>query len=275
MNDVPPRKEGTGQKKKYGSREVNAIERTIEKNPHLTSRELKMRMPRLLKNLSARTVRRILDIDLDRPARVAPEKIFLTDEMKVRRVEWATTNLRRRKSYWESVLFIDEVMFEATGGGGSWRLVRRPRGTPRHDPKFCRSKYKKPRKVMALAGISASGARFLTFLPPGVNMNSEQYTKMMKGAPMRISRRDKLVILQDLSRVHTSKKTQAFFKKHQLNPLLLPGNSLDYRTMEKIVLHLLTPFSSQAILLTATLSSIVSPWSRGSWRRSPRGTWPR
>ena len=79
MNDVPPRKEGTGQKKKYGSREVNAIERTIEKNPHLTSRELKMRMPsRLLKNLSARTVRRILDIDLDRPARVAPEKIFLT-----------------------------------------------------------------------------------------------------------------------------------------------------------------------------------------------------
>ena len=173
MNDVPPRKEGTGQKKKYGSREVNAIERTIEKNPHLTSRELKMRMPRLLKNLSARTVRRILDIDLDRPARVAPEKIFLTDEMKVRRVEWATTNLRRRKSYWESVLFIDEVMFEATGGGGSWRLVRRPRGTPRHDPKFCRSKYKKPRKIMALAGISASGSRFLTFLPPGVNTNSE------------------------------------------------------------------------------------------------------
>ena len=101
------------------------------------------------------------------------------------------------------------------------------------------------------------------------------HPKMMKGAPMRISRRDKLVILQDLSRVHTSKKTQAFFKKHQLNPLLLPGNSLDYRTMEKIVLHLLTPFSSQAILLTATLSSIVSPWSRGSWRRSPRGTWPR
>ena len=52
------------------------------------------------------------------------------------------------------------------GGGGSWRLIRRPQGTPRHDPKFCRSKYKKPRKIMALAGISASGSRFLTFLPP-------------------------------------------------------------------------------------------------------------
>ena len=73
VNDVPPRKQGTGQKKKYGSREVTAIERTIEKNRHLTCRELKMRMPKLLKNLSARTVRRILDIDLDRPARVAPK----------------------------------------------------------------------------------------------------------------------------------------------------------------------------------------------------------
>ena len=120
-------------KRKYGSKEVNAIEKITDKNPHLTSRELKMRMPRLLKNLSARIVRRSLDIDLDCPARVAPEKIYLTDEMKARRVEWATTNLRRKKSSWESVLFVDEVMFEATGGGGSWRLVRRPRGTPRHD----------------------------------------------------------------------------------------------------------------------------------------------
>ena len=97
----------------------------IDKNPHFTSRNLKSRMYKLLKNISARTVRRILDVDLDRPARVAPEKPYLREDMKVRRVEWATTNLRR-KSYWESVLFIDEVMFEATGGGGSWRLVRRP-----------------------------------------------------------------------------------------------------------------------------------------------------
>ena len=102
-------------------------------------------MYKLLKNISARTVRKILDVDLDHPARVAPEKPYLTEDMKVRRVEWAITNLRRKKSSCESVLFIDEVMFEATGVGGSWRLVRRPQGTPRHDPKFCRRKYKKPR----------------------------------------------------------------------------------------------------------------------------------
>ena len=51
-----------------------------------------------------------MTLSLFGPARVAPEKPYLTDEMKVRRVEWATTNLRRKKSSWESVLFIDEVM---------------------------------------------------------------------------------------------------------------------------------------------------------------------
>ena len=186
-------------------------------------------MYKLLKNISARTVRRILDVDLDRPARVALEKPFLMEDMKDRRVDkWATTNMRRKKSSWESVLFIDKVMFEATGAG-SWMLVQRPRGTPRHDPKYCRSKLKKPRKIMALAGRTASGSRFLSFLPPGVNMNSMQYIMMLKGAPMRLSRRDNLVILHDLSWVHISKQTQAFFKRHQLNQLLLPGKSHDIR----------------------------------------------
>ena len=35
-------------------------------------------------------------------------------------------------------------------GGGGWRLVRRPRGVPRHHPKYCRPRYRKTCKVMAL-----------------------------------------------------------------------------------------------------------------------------
>ena len=161
---------------------------------------------------------------------MAPEKPFLKEDMKDRRVEWAITNLRRKKSSWESVLFIDEVMFEATGAG-SWRLVRRLRGTPRHDPKYSRSKFKKPSKIMALARITASGSRFLSFFPSGVIMKLTQYTTMLKGAPKRLAMRDKLVILHDLSQVHISKQTQAFFRRHQLNQLLLPGKSHEIRTI--------------------------------------------
>ena len=62
---------GTGPKKKYGRREVKATERALEKNPRLTCHDLKLKMPKLLRNISNRTLRRIADIDLDRPAREA------------------------------------------------------------------------------------------------------------------------------------------------------------------------------------------------------------
>ena len=62
---------GTGPKKKYGRREVNAIERALEKNPRLTCRDLKLKMPKSLNNIYNWTLRRIADINLDRPAREA------------------------------------------------------------------------------------------------------------------------------------------------------------------------------------------------------------
>ena len=93
VNEVPQRKKGTGPKKKYTMREVVAVEKAMLKNAHLTSIDLKRIMPRLLRNLSPRTIRRILDVELDRPARVAPEKPYLTEEMKARRVKWSSANL--------------------------------------------------------------------------------------------------------------------------------------------------------------------------------------
>ena len=98
------------------------------------------------------------------------------------------TNLRKLKITWQNVIFIDEVMLKAKGIGDSWRLVRRPQGTPRSDPKFCRGKFKWPRKIMALAGITASGSCFLSFLKSSVMMNSVKYCKMLKGEPKWIVR---------------------------------------------------------------------------------------
>ena len=55
---------------------------------------------------------------------------------------------------------------------------------------------------------------------------------MMKGAPKRILRRDCLWIVQDQSKVHTSKMTKGFLKEQELRFLLLPGNSLDLNLIE-------------------------------------------
>ena len=160
---VPKRKRGTGLKNKsYGSKEKKAIQQVLDKNPYLTSFQVKMRLRKTLRHLSPRTIRRIMGKDLGRPTSVAPRKPFLTDQNKIDRVGWCKTKVRRPIRSWGQVLFADEVMFStkaATGG----RLVRRPPGASRTDPKYTRKHLHHPAKVMALCGIS-SGTRFIHFL---------------------------------------------------------------------------------------------------------------
>ena len=226
--EVPRRKKGTGPKKKWGKKEADAIERALERNSFLTSVDLKMRLRKTLKRIDGRTVRRIMRDVLDRPASVAAVKPYLTEANKESRVQWATTNLRRSKRTWEGVFFIDEVMFEARGGGG-WRLVRRPRRAPRSDPKYCRKQHTQPRKVMALAGISADGSRFLSFLKTNQSMNSDTYCKLLNKNKKMLKEK---MILHDKSKVHSSKMTQAYLKKENQRSLMLPGKSPDMNPVE-------------------------------------------
>ena len=86
------------------------------------------------------------------------------------------------------MFYLDEVLFEASGGGGGWRLVRRPKGAPRHDPQYCLRRFKRPRKIMALAGITSEGTRFLEFLKPNQVMNSDLYCKLLKKKALKIGK---------------------------------------------------------------------------------------
>ena len=92
---------------------------------------------------------------------------------------------------------MDEVLFEASDGGEEWRLVRRPRGAPGHDPQYCRKRFKRPRKIMALAGIAADGTRFLEFQM----INTELYCKILKKKAVKIVRQNELNILHDRSKI--------------------------------------------------------------------------
>ena len=85
---------------------------------------------------------------------------------------------------------------------------------------------------MALAGILATGSRFLTFLQPRLMMNSEEYSRMMNFSPKKIAKKNNLMIVHDRSKVHIAKRTQAFFKNNQLKSLLLPGESPDLNPIE-------------------------------------------
>ena len=65
--------------------------------------------------------------------------------------------------------------------------------------------------IMALAGISARGSRFLTFLQPGLMMNSKEYSKMMNFTLKKIAKKNNMIIY-NRSKVHTAKK-QFFFQE--------------------------------------------------------------
>ena len=117
-------------------------------------------------------------------------------------------------------------------GGFGWRLVRRPRGAPRHDPQYCRRRFKRPRKIMALAGIASDGSRFLEFLRLNEMMNSELYCKLLKKKALKIVKERNLKILYDRSKIHTSRKTETFLDTEKVKTILLPGKSYDLNPIE-------------------------------------------
>ena len=245
---VRKRKVGTGlNNKSYGAKEVRAILRLLEKNSFLTSFQVKMRLKRTLRHLSARTIRRIMVNDLGRPAAVASKKPYLTEEKKVLRMTWCKSMLRKPRRFWQDVMFVDEVMFSTKASTGG-RLVRRPKGASRSDPRsvrcihrykvcdrrYTRKEWKRGQKLMALCGLTGGGERFIHFLHPGIKMNARRYSEAIKKSALKSLKRSNLTILHDRARVHTAKHTQRFLADKQVKSILLPPTSPDLQPIENI-----------------------------------------
>ena len=103
---------------------------------------------------------------------------------------------------------MDEVMFSTKASTGG-RLVRRPKGASRSDPKYTKQVWRRGQKQMAVCGFTSSGERFLHFLPRGKRMTAKLYTKVVAKEAVSLVRRQGLTILQDRARVHTAKLTRA------------------------------------------------------------------
>ena len=181
-NPVWRRKSGTGMKKSYGVKEITAIRKAIEKNPFMTSYQIKLRQKKELKNISPRTIQRILLEDLGRRAVVAKKKPFLFEVNKRERLDWCRLHLKKSSKVWtKEVMWIDEVKFETKAETGG-RLVRRPVEASRSDPLFTRRVWRRPKSKMALCGVTGNGDAFIDFLLPGQTIDSRKYCDMVKEA---------------------------------------------------------------------------------------------
>ena len=229
---VPKRRYGSGTVKLYGRKQVDVIYKAVDRNPSLTSFDLKRMYPKTLERLSARTVRRILLEELDLPACVPPKKPYLTEAMKLDRIAWSKRGLRKPNKFWKRIAYFDEVLFECKGRAGGWRLVRRPKGRERFNPKYCKNEYPKTRKLMAVCGISATGYKFIKFLKPNQMMNSDLYCKILSKNVLGDLKRRRMKLLHDRSKVHTAKKTAAFLAANRVEPVLLSARSADLNPIE-------------------------------------------
>ena len=155
---APVRKAGSGRRRTFGKKQIEAIENLMDVEPGLTCHQVKLRLPKILAGVGRRTIQRIIQEKLDMPSIVRPTVPFLTEEGRKKRVAWAKTNKRRTIGDWRGVLFADECPFhtkQSTGG----RRVRKPRNADRFDPKYTRPTLKKPQVIIFWGGISASGRR--------------------------------------------------------------------------------------------------------------------
>ena len=226
---IPRRKKGSGRPRKISAGEIKKIEKAIEKNPMLSSKEIKTK---LNLQISLRSIRRILLEDLELKSYVAAKKPLLTKRMKQNRIKFARKYLRWTPQMWRKCVYTDESSFETSIGCG-YRRVRRKHGENRYQEKFTKKTTKHPPSIMIWACISAKGPGQICLLPPNTRINSRLYVKVLKECllPSMACFRSE-TMFQDKATPHTSKMTTLYLKESRIHTVTLPGSSPDLNPIE-------------------------------------------
>ena len=87
------------------------MKKVIEKNPMLTSKEIKTK---LKLQISLRSIRRILLEELELKSYVAAKKPLLTKSKKQKRIKFAKKYLKWTPQMWRKCIFTDESSFETS-----------------------------------------------------------------------------------------------------------------------------------------------------------------
>ena len=230
--DVAPlRRPGSGRKRSFGKKQIEAIDNLINEEPGLTCHQVKLRLGKTLAGVSRKTIQRIINVTL--PSRVRPKLPLQTKEGRKKRLVWAKKHLRKTISEWREVLFCDESPFQTKQSTGG-RNVRRPRSADRFDPKYTKPRVRKPATIIFWGGISASGTRVHGFFKPKEMVNSSTYISMLKKKAVPVLKQENLTLCHDRAPPHTSKSTRAFLAKEGIKTMHTPGGSPDAMPIENI-----------------------------------------
>ncbi|XP_076038565.1 uncharacterized protein LOC143023828 [Oratosquilla oratoria] len=130
-NPKPAKIRGSGRPQKNSKATDNLLKREVRKNPRVTAAQLKESHPKLLENVSVRTVMHRLQKDLKLPSRTAARKPLLTDHLQKARLAFAKQYAKWTKEEWSKVMWSDESTFQLILS--QHVKVRRPSTASRYD----------------------------------------------------------------------------------------------------------------------------------------------
>jgi transposase len=200
------------------------IGQIIRRNSEVTVADIvsKLHTVKRLK-VSCSTVRRHL-IRIGYTSVLPRNKPMLTDEQRLRRLEWANAHLN---DDWSRIVFSDETSIQLFGN-----TVRRWSKDPRNEIKRIP---KNRQKIMVWGAISRKGIVGLCMFS-GI-MNAARYTDILKKnlvpACTRIFGED-WTFQQDNDPKHTAKATKKYLRENVPNVLDWPANSPDLNPIENV-----------------------------------------
>ena len=222
-DDPPLQVKRAGKQRKVSKRTLKVLQRQVEAEPRITAKELKEKNPKLIQQVSVRTVQCRLKNDLCYEHRAPRRKPILTEKQRQKRVQFCKKYLKWDNEKWKSVLWSDEATFNVTGNrGGKVRL--RPGADPYH-PKYTQGTVKYPDSVMIWGAFGYHGKGKLVVLPKNITVIKERYFDACKSE----------VFMQDGAPAHTAKLIKEWFEFVGVDYIKdWPGNSPDFNPVENL-----------------------------------------
>lgn len=233
-DDPPLQVKRAGKQRKVSKRTLKVLQRQVEAEPRITAKELKEKNPKLLQQVSVRTVQRRLKDDLCYEHRAPRRKPILTEKQRQKRVQFCKKYLKWDNEKWKSVLWSDEATFNVTGNrGGKVRL--RPGADPYH-PKYTQGTVKYPDSVMIWGAFGYHGKGKLVVLPKNITVNKERYLELLCDHLEDCFDACKSeVFMQDGAPAHTAKLIKEWFEFVGVDYIKdWPGNSPDFNPIENL-----------------------------------------
>lgn len=223
------RKQGTGRRRVTTQQQDNQLVNYLRENPYQTA--IRAKEETEFPGSSDTAWRRIRDTEIR--SRCAANKIFLTEENKQQRLQFAQDLIRQADDFWDNVVFSDEKCFQSCHNGTV--RVYRPRGE-RYNPQYTRKTNKSGRfSVNVWAWISRRGRGVCVVLEE--RLTAIVYRRVLEEALLPSVQPifgENVYFQHDNSPVHRARTVQNFIEERGINVLPWASKSPDINPIENV-----------------------------------------